>query len=30
MAHAGGHQSILAASPDKNLKPALLFTNRPK
>ena len=25
-----GHQSVLVAGPDKNLKPALLFTNRPK
>ena len=28
--HPSGHQSVLAAGPDKNLKPALLFTNRPK
>ena len=28
--HPSGHQSVLAAEPDKNLKPALLFTNRPK
>jgi hypothetical protein len=28
--HPSGHQSVLAAEPDKNRKPALLFTNRPK
>jgi hypothetical protein len=28
--HPSGHQSVLVAPPDKNLKPALLFTNRPK
>jgi hypothetical protein len=28
--HPSGHQSVLAAQPDKNLKPALLFTNRPR
>jgi len=28
--HPTGHHSVLAAPPDKNKKPALLFTNRPK
>lgn len=28
--HPSGHHSVLAHQPDKNLKPALLFTNRPK
>ena len=28
--HPTGHHSVLAAPPDKNNKPALLFTNRPK
>jgi len=28
--HPTGHHSVLAAPPDKNEKPALLFTNRPK
>jgi hypothetical protein len=27
--HPTGHHSVLAAPPDKTLKPALLFTNRP-
>jgi len=28
--HPTGHHSVLAAQPDKNEKPVLLFTNRPK
>jgi hypothetical protein len=28
--HPSGHHSVLAAAPDPKLKPALLFTNRPK
>ena len=28
--HPTGHRSVLAAPPDKNQKPVLLFTNRPK
>jgi hypothetical protein len=28
--HPTGHHSVLAASPDPQQKPALLFTNRPK
>jgi hypothetical protein len=28
--HPTGHHSVLAAPPDKNQKPALLFTNRQK
>jgi hypothetical protein len=28
--HPTGHHSVLAAPPDRNQKPALLFTNRPK
>ena len=28
--HPSGHHSVLAATPDKKEKPALLFTNRPK
>jgi hypothetical protein len=28
--HPTGHHSVLAAPPDKNVKPVLLFTNRPK
>jgi hypothetical protein len=28
--HPTGHLSVLAAPPDKNEKPALLFTNRQK
>jgi hypothetical protein len=28
--HPTGHHSVLAAAPDKNLKPVLLFTNRSK
>jgi hypothetical protein len=28
--HPDGHHSVLAAPPDPQLKPVLLFTNRPK
>jgi hypothetical protein len=28
--HPTGHRSVLAAPPDKNARPVLLFTNRPK
>ena len=28
--HPSGHHSVLAAPPEKHLKPCLLFTNRPK